>query len=98
MVLFHLIRIISLLYLHNLFFLFLSLHLYLVCVIIIIIIIIIYNNMQGRVENNRAGQGLRYLRTRTLTPLIDGLGRATWSLTMASYSISNAVVLAKSLV
>ena len=36
MVLFHLMRIISLLYLHNLF-LFLSLHLYLVCVIIIII-------------------------------------------------------------
>ena len=34
---------------------------------------------QGRVE---AGQGLRYLRTGMLTPLIDGLGRATWSLTM----------------
>ena len=37
---------------------------------------------QGPVENNRAGQGLRYIRTRMLTPLIDGLGRATWSLTM----------------
>ena len=34
------------------------------------------------VENNRTGQGLWYLRRRMLTPLIDGLGRATWSLTM----------------
>ena len=36
----------------------------------------------GLIENNRAGQGLWYLRTRMHTPLIDGLGRATWSLTM----------------
>ena len=28
--------------------------------------------MQGRVENNRAGQGLWYLRTRMLTPLMMG--------------------------
>ena len=36
----------------------------------------------GREQGGRAGPGLWYLRTRMLTPLIDGLGRATWSLTM----------------
>ena len=49
--------------------------------------------------SGREQQGGARPRTRMLTPLIDGLGRASnVVLDNASYSISNAVVLAKSLV
>ena len=42
-----------------------------------------------------ASAGRPMVRRRMLTPLIDGLGHATWSVDSASFSISNAVVLAK---